>query len=336
MVQLIMPRKIEISHRTIVFTVFFLLSLWLIYQIKDILVILFISLILMTALNPLVDALQKLRLPRGLAILLVYLVLWLVVGMIIAGLVPLVVDQTRNLIRLLPDALSQIEIFNTNQQTITEQLLRQVGALPENIFRVTVGVFSNIISVLTTLFITFYLLLERRNLDKYLSALLGNEKPTKVNKVINEIERRLGGWVRGELVLMITVGVFTYIGLVILGVDSAIPLAILAGLLEIIPNIGPLISAVPAVLVALTIHPVTALATGSLYFLVQLAENNLLVPKIMQRAVGVNPLVSILGLMVGFRLAGPAGAILAIPLIIVIQAIGVEFFSLKNLEHLSD
>lgn len=331
-----MPRKVEISHRTIIFTVVFLLLLWVIFQIKDILVILFISLILMSALNPMVDGLQRLKVPRGLAILFIYLLLWGVVAGIIAGIIPLLVVQTSNLLGLLPSAISQIELLNVNQQAITDQLLGLIGALPENIFRVTVGVFNNLISVLTTLFITYYLLLERRNLDKYLAALLGNEKPIKVNKVINEIERRLGGWVRGELVLMLTVGIVTYIGLTILGVDSALPLAILAGLFEIIPNIGPLISAVPAVLVALTIHPFTALATVALYFLVQLAENNLLVPKVMQRAVGVNPLISIIGLMTGFRLAGPAGAILAIPLIIVIQAIGLEAFSLKNLEHLSE
>ena len=136
----------------------------------------------------------------------------------------------------------------------------------------------------------------------------------------------MGSWVRGELTLMLAVGIFTYIGLSILGVEIALPLAILAGILEIVPNIGPIISAVPAVLVALTIHPLTALATASLYFLVQLAENNFLVPKIMQKAVGVNPLISILGLMIGFRLAGPAGAILALPSIIVIHTIGLEYF----------
>ncbi len=321
-----MPKKIEISHRTIIFTVFFLLLLWVLFQVREIILMLFVSIILMSAFNPAVDWLGKLRLPRGIAILIVYIFVWTAVGLIVAGIVPALVDQTNRLIHLIPSAISKVELFNTNQQAITQQLLSQIGTLPENLLKLTVGLFGNLLAVLTTLVMTFYLLLERKHLNNYLSTIWEGDKSVHISKTVNEIERRLGSWVRGELILMLAVGALTYIGLSILGVEIALPLAILAGILEIVPNIGPTISAVPAVLVALTIHPLTALATVALYFLVQLVENNLLVPKIMQKAVGVNPLVSIVGLMIGFRLAGPAGAVLAIPIIIVTHIIGLEYF----------
>lgn len=324
-----MPRKVEISHRTIVFTVLFILAIWFIFQIRSILLMVFVSLILMSALNPAVDRLQKWKFPRSLAILIIYLALWGIMGVAVAGVIPPLVEQTRKLVNLLPQAISQVEFFNTNQQVLTAQLFNKLGGLPENLLKITFGLFGNLVAVLTTLVITFYLLLERKNLDKYLALLLGKDRPAKASQVINSLERRLGGWVRGEIVLMVAVGVFTYVGLVILGVDIALPLAILAGVLEMVPNIGPIISAVPAVLIALTIHPFTALATASLYFLVQLLENHLLVPKVMQRAVGVNPLISILGLLMGLEVAGPAGAILAIPIIIVIQTIGLEVFGVN-------
>lgn len=329
-----MPRKIEISHRTIIFTAFFVLLLWFVFQVRDIILMLFIALILMSALNPAVDRLEKWRLPRGLAILIIYLLSWAVVGLIFASVIPALVDQTGRLIHLLPSALAQVEIFNVNQEAITRQLLAQIGSLPENLLKLTVGVFSNLLAVLTTLVVTFYLLLERKHLDKYLAFLFG-DNTAKAAKVINDIELRLGGWVRGELVLMLVVGIMTYIGLMILGIDIALPLAIIAGVLEIVPNIGPVISAVPAVLIALTVHPVTAVATAALYFLVQIIENNFLVPKVMQKAVGVNPLISILALLTGLRVAGPVGAILAIPIIIGIQTIGLQTFSPKQLEKLS-
>jgi predicted PurR-regulated permease PerM len=326
-----MPRKVEISHKTVIFTVLFLLGLWFIFQIRDILAIIFVAIVLMSALKPAVDILERKRIPRALGIFLMYIFLWAVMALIIAVVVPPLVTQTQSLIKILPTAIADIEILSgIDQQAVSEQVFSRLGSLPADIFRVTLGVFSNIVSVLTIMFIAFYLLLERKYLDRYLAILLGNDKPARTTKVINEIERRLGGWVRGELILMLFVGILTYIGLLILGVDIALPLAIIAGLLEIIPNLGPTISAIPAILVALTIHPLIALATAALYFLVQLVENNILVPKIMQRAVGVNPLVSILGLMVGFRLAGPAGAILAIPLIISVQTIAQEVFSIKD------
>jgi predicted PurR-regulated permease PerM len=115
----------------------------------------------------------------------------------------------------------------------------------------------------------------------------------------------------------------------ILGVPSALPLAILAGLLEIVPTIGPVIAAVPAVLVGFTVSPVIGIAVASLYFLVQQLENHLIVPKIMQKAVGVNPLVTILSLGVGFQLGGPIGAILAVPILIVLLLIASELLGLS-------
>ncbi|OGD02924.1 hypothetical protein A2576_02600 [Candidatus Amesbacteria bacterium RIFOXYD1_FULL_47_9] len=330
-----MPRKIEISHRTIVFIAIFIFLIWFIVQIKDILLMLFISIILMSALNPGVDRLERWGLPRSLAIAIAYIALWLVLGSVIAGIVPPLVEQTGRLVRLLPTAINRVEFFNAHQQQIGEQLLTRIGSLPENLLKLSLGVFSNFLNVLTTLVITFYLLLERQHLNKYLAILLAGESPARASRLVNEIERRLGSWVRGELILMLAVGVLTYFGLTLLGLDIALPLAILAGVLEIVPNIGPIVSAVPAVLIGLIIHPLLGLSTAALYLLVQFMENNFLVPKIMQRAVGVNPLVSILALMIGFRLAGPAGAILAIPTILVVQTIGVEFFSLRHLESLS-
>jgi predicted PurR-regulated permease PerM len=128
----------------------------------------------------------------------------------------------------------------------------------------------------------------------------------------------------------------TYLGLFLLGIDTALPLAILAGMLEIIPTVGPIVSSIPAVVIASVVHPLLGLSTAALYFLIQFIENNLLVPQVMQKTTGVSPLVSILGLMVGFRLGGVVGAVLAIPLILVFQTLGPSFFSLSRLEDLSE
>lgn len=316
-----MPRKVEVSHKTIIFTILFILGLWVIFQIKDVILLFFVSFIIMSALKPAVDGLEKLHLPRGIAIVTVYLLLWGIIGTSVASLVPLTVEQTSKLIKILPAAISKVEFFSTHQQEISRELLTRIGTLPENLLKLITGIFSNIITVFTTLVISFYLLLERKRLEHYLESLLGHERSPLVVKTISQIESRLGNWVRGELILMLVVGLLTYTGLLLLGIDIALPLAVLAGILELIPNIGPTISAVPAVLIALTIHPFTALATVALYFLVQLLENNLLVPKVMQKAVGINPLVSILALLIGFRLGGPAVAVLAIPIVLVVHTL---------------
>ncbi len=311
-----MNTRYEISRGNIVFALLSVVVAWLVFQVFDVILQFFISVVLMSALNPLVDKLEKFRLSRALSIFLVYLLIWGVVGGVLAGLLPSLIDQTSRLIRELPGAVNHIEFFTDHQQEITRELLASVGSLPQNVLKITLGIFGNFLNVLTTLAITYYLLLDRRNLSGHISSLLRSKDSSRLELVLNSLESRLGYWVRGELTLMTSIGFLTYVGLVLLGVESALPLAILAGLLEIIPNIGPVVSAVPAILVALSGHPLVPVATAVWYFLVQFFENHILVPKIMQSSVGIHPLVSMLALLIGFKLSGPAGAILSLPLII--------------------
>ncbi|MBI4033204.1 MAG: AI-2E family transporter [Candidatus Blackburnbacteria bacterium] len=332
-----MGRKIEISHRTIVFAVLFLGLVWVVVQILGIIVGLFIAVLLMTALNPIVERLTKFHLPRVLAILVAYLILIACVALILIGIVPPLVEQTTSLVDRLPMLfddfgawLESLGISGVSGETISAQV-SQVGTIPVNLVRFSVSLFSNIISVFTVLIITFYLLLERQRLDKYLMVLLGEGGQEKAKRFIDQLEARLGGWVRGEMALMLIIGVITYLGLLLLGVPFAVPLAILAGIFEIVPGIGPVLSAIPAVLVALSVSPVIGLATVALYFLVQQLENGLIAPKVLQKTTGVNPLVTMVALAIGLKLGGALGAILAVPLVIVFHVASSYTFSAKNL-----
>lgn len=334
-----MSRKIEISHRTIVFSVLFLGLAWVLVQISSIIVGLFVAVLLMTALNPIVERLTKLHVPRVLAILLSYLLLIALVTLILTGIVPPLVEQTTSLVERLPSLfndfgawLESLGISGVSGETISAQV-SQLGTIPVNLVRLSVSLFSNIISVFTVLVITFYLLLERQRLDKYLVILFGQGGEDKAKKFIDQLEVRLGGWVRGEIILMLIIGVLTYLGLLLLGVPFALPLAILAGIFEIIPGIGPILSAIPAVLVALTVSPVIGLATVALFFLVQQLENALIAPKVLQKATGVNPLVTMVALAIGLKLGGALGAILAVPLVIVFHVASTQIFSAKSLEN---
>lgn len=290
---------------------------------------LFVALILMSALSPIVDRFEKMKIPKSIGIFIIYVLLWGVFGTLVAAIVPAVIEQTSHLIQILPSAFGRVDYLSTHQQELSQQLISYLGTLPSDILRFIVNIFGNVITVLTTVVISFYLLLEHKKLDSNIARILDPQKSEGILKTIEAIELRLGGWVRGELILMFSIGLFTYLGLTILGIDIALPLAILAGLMEIIPNIGPVISAVPAVLIALTIHPLLAVSTAALYFIIQFLENNLLVPKVMQKAAGVHPLISILSLLVGFRLFGPIGTVLSIPFVIIIQVF-VERYRLNS------
>jgi predicted PurR-regulated permease PerM len=311
-----MNTKIEITLRTIVLTLGVLLGIWVLYQIRDILFLLFIAFLLMTAIQPLVVFLERYRVPRALGILLVYAVVFGFFGASLVGAIPALVAQSTRLATDLPAYISKMmPYWNIDVSTISQQ----VAPIGERVVKVTLGIFSNMVTLVTVLVFTFYFLIERRHADVILKSFIGEAAGDQVLTILRSVERRLGSWVRGELLLMSFVGILCFIGLTILRVDYALPLAILAGVLEVVPMIGPTVSAIPAILVALSISPFLALSVVALYIIVQQVENNILVPLIMRKSVGFAPIVTILALMIGGRLAGVVGAILAVPVALVVQ-----------------
>lgn len=322
-----MTSKIEISPKTIIIILLIIASLWLIIQIRDILFLLFISFILMSALRPVINRLESLKIPRVLGILLVYFLVFGVFGLMLASIIPPLISQSTKLTQSLPEFFSRyLPYWDINIKSFTDQ----IAPLGANIVLFTVGIFSNIVTIFAVMVITFYLLLERSRLDNFLVEMLGEESGTRIVQIFKRVEKGLGSWLLGELALMLGIGVLTYIGLLLLKMEFALPLAIFAGLLEIIPTIGPVLSAIPAILVAFTISPLMALAVVALFIIVQQIENNLFVPMVMKKVVGLPPLITIISLMIGGRIAGLTGAILAVPIVVMLKVIASELLAKKD------
>lgn len=321
-----MPRRIEISHKTIVFTVFFLISLWFLFFIKEIILQFFVALLIMTTLDPLVSFLSKYRIPRAISVLISYLLVFGVFGLIIAAVVPPLVEQTASFATGLPDYLKNLGVAPFISERVVSELLAILGDLPAKIVRVGISIFSNFLSVLTVLTFAFYLLMIRDKLQDHSGFFFGEEKKREIGRMIDLLEVRLGGWARGQIFLMLVIGSVTYIGLLVLGIPFSLPLALLAGMLEIVPYIGPIIAAIPAAIIGFGISPLMGIAVTALVFLIQQAENYVIVPKIMEKSVGISPIIILLALAVGFRLLGVIGIFLSIPVVITLQVLFKEYF----------
>lgn len=321
-----MPQKIDISHKTVVFTGIFILALWLVFLIRDLLLLLFVATILMSALSPLINFFTRLKLPRALGIAITYIIIIALVAGLIVSVVPPLIEESNKLITTLPPLVGQFfNITNIDKSVFQSELTN----LSKNIFSYTLTIFDNFLTIILLLVLTFYLLLEKENLeDRIASFFIGREQ--RIRNSIVEIEEKLGGWLRGQLFLSLIIGVISYIGLYILNIPYALPLALLAGIMEVVPVIGPIISAIPAILIALTISPLLSLGTAAMYFVIQQLENHLIVPQVMRKAVGLNPLVVILAIAVGGRLLGFAGALLAVPLAVVLQIIVAEIIESRK------
>lgn len=329
MVQFVMKaQKVEITYRTIIFTVLFLISLLVLWQLRALILTVFLCFLFMEGLLPAVNWLEKTKIPRVLAILLVYLFIIAALSFSVVGVIPDLVDQSTVLIKNLPTALKNIDIFGLNFVDFSSQL-KILENLPGNITSLVVAIFSNLLSIFVFFVITFYLLLERKNFDKYLKSIFG-QRSIKAIAVFNQLEKRLGMWVSAQLTLMLIIGILSYLGYVIIGVNFALPLAIIAGILELVPNIGPTIASILAGIFGLTISPITGILAVIWGIIVQQLENNFIVPKIMKEAIGINPLITILLIASGAKLGGVVGAIIALPLYITVETIYRALNSDKN------
>ncbi len=324
---MVIPPKIEISSKTIIFVVVTLFLLWFLYYVRDIVLLFFVAFLLMLALSPTVDNLEsKLRLPRFLAILITYFFILGLIVLAIGLLTGPLIKQTGLLLSQLSVFTEKIS-FNQWAQNSLVNPLSQVGQVSGNIFRFTQSIFSNAIKIFSVFVINFYLILERKRDHKYWRRLFNEKDASTTEKIISRLEYELSGWLWGELTLMVIVGILTYLGLLILGIEYALPLAFLAGVLEIFPNIGPLLSAIPGMIIGLSMSPLMGLGAGAVYFVVQQLENSLIVPRVMQKAIGVHPIITLLALLIGFRLAGVTGAIFSLPTILMIKVLGAELLT---------
>jgi predicted PurR-regulated permease PerM len=203
------------------------------------------------------------------------------------------------------------------------------GALG-SVFSTVAGIFGGIVSFFIVLVITFYMTVEESSMKRTVTFILPDKYQPFTLQLINKVQRKIGDWLKGQLVLCLIVGVMAYIGLLILGVNYALVLGLLAAVGEFIPYLGPTISAIPAIFLAFTQSPIKALFVLILYVLIQQVENNILVPKVMQKAVGLNPIISIIALLVGAKTAGLIGVVLAIPVATAISVIVRELWSTKE------
>lgn len=302
----------------VIFALFIVAFGWILLQLKDILISLFVSYILAAALVPGVKTLRKWGVPKLLAVLLAYFGVLFLLIVLIFPLVPFLAEQIESLFNKFPTYLNESARslgLNINARQLQTYLTQEIDTISSNAFFVTSQIFGGLFSVLTIFIVSFYLLLDHDRFKKWLASFFEKESRIKVLETFTEVDEKLGAWVRGQLVLCFFIGFISYIALSLLGVPNALPLAVLAGFLEAVPTLGPILSAIPSIIVASTQSPTLMIGVIIAYILIQMIENNFLVPKVMQRAVGLNPIIVIIAIMTGAQLLGLPGALLAIPFV---------------------
>jgi predicted PurR-regulated permease PerM len=313
-----MDHKIELNLRTILIVLGISVFGFILWRIRGVLFIIAVSYLISAAILPFSQWFQKKGINRTVSIFLAYsAVLIVLIGVGVIIIPPLVVETSRfytNFPQYFAKFSSDLQI----DTSFLNQNLEQFGA---SVVKVILAVLSNTVEFVTIFVISIYISFERKHFDRYFSDIFGEKLGEKIHLVMSKVEVRLGRWIRGQIFLDLTIGVMTYVGLIALGFPYAIPLAVMAGILEAVPNIGPIISAIPAVIIGFTISPLMGALALIFYVLIQQIENHLIVPRVMAQVAGLRPLAVIIVLLIGGSLMGTMGVILAIPVFLILQTV---------------
>jgi len=320
------------------------LLFWFLYIVRDLIVIILIAIFLTLVFEPIINKLHRLGLPRSISIIILYICIFLVFSAAIFLIIPPLIQQLGQLAINFPQywekLAGSLQSFRDYSQEygilneVQSNLLSIQSAFARSatsIFSLATSIFGNLISFIFILVLTFYFLLNENIIKKIFKQITPTKYQPYLMDLISRIQLRLGMWLRGELILGVIIGLFSLIGFWLVGLKYFLVLALLAGIFELVPYIGPIFAAVPAILFAFLDSPVKGVAVIILCWLIQQLENNLIVPKVMQKTIGLNPIVVILAILTGARLAGFIGIILAVPTAAVLSILVKDFFDNSNL-----
>ena len=316
---------ITISSGTI-FRVFLIGGfLWVLYFLRDFILVLLTAVVIASAIEPFTSWFVKNKIPRVLAVIFIYLFTASLFTGIFYFFLPPLLEDIAGITTILPEYIETFESrglfeeFVSFKTTIAE--IRQVVVGSGAFIQHLSAIFGGVVSFILIVIISFYLAVQEKGIEKLLELITPARHEKYVISLWERSQKKIGLWMQGQLLLGLIVGVLVYLGLTILEVKYAFLLAVLAALFEIIPLFGPIFAAAPAVMLGFLDSVSLGFMVAGLYVIIQQFENHLIYPLVVRKVVGISPILVIIALIVGANLAGFLGLILAIP----VSAALVEF-----------
>lgn len=313
---------------------------YLLYQIRDIVIVFFVALLFAAALDPTVDRWQKRKVPRWLSVVVIYLLVFVILGVFISNFIPLIASQLTDLAIKLQDMIRNLAnggsrtggIFDwvsgysrtffseVNQDVLLSQLQNSLATLGDalkgaagNVFKALIAISNGVFNFMLVLVLTFFMVVDERGIDEFVLSLFPARYAAYIAEKSQAIKDKVGHWLRAQLLLGLSIGVLSFIGFLILDVQYGATLAIFAGLTEVVPYVGPFLAWAAAMPIVMNQSPWLGLWVTVMFLIIQRLENDILVPLIMKHATGLSPILIIFAMMVGFNFMGVVGLILSIP-----------------------
>ncbi len=337
------PRQLtHISFASVFKVVVVLLGFWFLFLIKEILALLFLAIIIASAVGSWVGFFEKFYLPRLAGVLLVYLFIFGALAIVFYFIIPPIIEQIKQLAVVLPDYYETFskQVLRTtrgispdwakNAQEFLINFGDRIKGFTSGALQAITGLFGGVVAFGIVVVISFYLAVQRKGVEDFLRLVTPKEQEEYVLDLWKRVELKLGRWFQGQLLLAFVVGATVFVGLSLIGVPYALLLGVIAGIFEILPIVGPLFSAILGIGVAVIISPFLAVLTLLFYVIIQQIENHVLVPLLMKRITGLNPVIVIVALLVGAQLGGVLGMIISVPLATVAGELLEDFAKKKS------
>jgi len=313
----------------------------LLVYLRDVAVTVFVAFVVATALDPMVTRLERRGIPRGWAITLLFAALLAFLASVVVLFVPIVADQGRQLVSNVPAMYQRwVDTLRASGHAQIAGAIegyyrsasQNVAAPMRRVFPVAVNLAQGIAGTLAVLVLTFYVAANQEGINNLIIRLAPPARRPRIARVMRGVEHRLGHWLRGQLLLGAIIGATCYVALLLFGVRYAVVLGMWAGITELIPIIGPFLGGVPAVLVAIAERPILGLWVGIAYLGIQQAESHLIVPRIMARSTGIHPITVLIAMLIGARIAGIVGIMIAVPAAIIVTLLFEDWMEHRESE----
>lgn len=322
-----------------------IVSIFFVFLIRNILLLLFLAFIGVSAFQPLVNKLENKKIPRSLSASVIFFLIGLILFGIISAIVPVFVFEIKDFSQNSAFYLEKINTFfpapvesseNSklffNGEKLAQGLSDEIAKSFGGIFSNAMSFFQNILSIAVVFSLSFYMLVKKNGVQGFLKNIIPKKNQAYIFDLVVRIQNQMGRWLLGQFGLVLAIFCLDYVALYSLNVPYTLVLASFGGIMEIIPYVGPILAVIPAALVALTISPLTALLVIIFYIVIQQIENHIIVPLIMKKAVGLDPVIIIISLLIGATLLGFLGILAAVPFAAALNIFLGDFFENKERE----
>lgn len=310
------------------------LSVWVV--LRAVLAPFLIAIIISYLLNPIVSKLVERGVPRGASVLLIYVIFFALVSALLANFIPIFINQMKEFMEHLPSTIEQFESwmkqFNAGKRGMPEAVQKafdaNLASFEERMTNYISGILASSGTILGQLFnamvipfLVFYMLKDLKIMERTVVTIFPVRHRKDLIRLLKEIDEALGNYIRGQLLVMLTVGTLVYVGYLIVGMPYSLMLALIVAITNIMPYVGPFIGAAPAITLALTVSPLMALKVAAVNLIVQQLEGNLISPAIVSKSINLHPMLIIFALLLGGEIGGVLGLLLAIPVFAILKVV---------------